>query len=80
MKELDSTKDLNWDLESKLTNLSMECRQLKELKKKTEKSWNDEKESLKLLKTDLEILTLTKMAWKMILALKNFITIKRLVN
>ncbi|CAI7202964.1 CFC_collapsed_G0010150.mRNA.1.CDS.1 [Saccharomyces cerevisiae] len=60
MKELDSTKDLNWDLESKLTNLSMECRQLKELKKKTEKSWNDEKESLKLLKTDLEILTLTK--------------------
>ncbi|AJU61441.1 Num1p [Saccharomyces cerevisiae YJM270] len=60
MKELDSSKDLNWDLESKLTNLSMECRQLKELKKKTEKSWNDEKESLKLLKTDLEILTLTK--------------------
>lgn len=60
MKEADSIKDLNWDLEAKLTGLDIECKQLKESNKRTEKSWNNDKESLKNLKTDLEVLSLTK--------------------
>ncbi|CAI1862615.1 hypothetical protein SEUBUCD646_0B02740 [Saccharomyces eubayanus] len=59
-REIDSTKDLNWDLEAKLTSLDMECKQLRESNKRTEKSWNNDKETLKNLKTDLEILSLTK--------------------